>query len=494
MTLDWTEKHRPKRLADIIGNPKAVRELRLWAGSWEHGNPKKKALILAGSPGIGKTTSAYALSNDYEWGVIELNASDTRNYESVKRIATSGAINQTFTDDGGFLTTETGGRKLIILDEADNLFGNEDRGGILAIVKTINDTKQPIILIVNDLYSLKRRSPALISRCQTVKFFKIAKPSVIKTLREICQKEGINISAGALAALAERSEGDMRAAVRDLESLSYGKKSLEEKDVMALGYRDVRATIFDCMGAILRGSSPTKARESIRNLDEDPESIILWIDENIPHIYKDPKDLERAYEALSRADVFLGRVRRRQHYRMWSYASDMMTAGVNSAKTRKYYGSARFQFPSWLLKMSRTKEKRSVQKSILKKLGRHCHTSINASREDMLIYFSYLFTNEPEFRHHMAAALELEAGEVAALLDERADSATVKRVMEEAKNLSYGDSDDASPFSQFQDRKHSEKSEASEVTNYQDDTIEKDDDIVEEDEEETTTQKNLFDF
>ena len=99
MSLDWTEKHRPTTLDDVLGNPKAVKDLRVWASSWIRGSPKKKALILAGTPGIGKTTSAYALAKDFDWGVIELNASDTRNYTQVKKIATSGAINQTFADD-----------------------------------------------------------------------------------------------------------------------------------------------------------------------------------------------------------------------------------------------------------------------------------------------------------------------------------------------------------------------------------------------------------
>ena len=76
MEQDWTEKYRPTSLSDVLGNAKAVNTLLRWARDWEHGPPAKPALILAGSPGIGKTSTALALASEMGWGVIELNASD----------------------------------------------------------------------------------------------------------------------------------------------------------------------------------------------------------------------------------------------------------------------------------------------------------------------------------------------------------------------------------------------------------------------------------
>jgi replication factor C large subunit len=45
--LDWTEKYRPKRLSDVLGNDKAISELRKWAESWKKDKPIKKGVILA---------------------------------------------------------------------------------------------------------------------------------------------------------------------------------------------------------------------------------------------------------------------------------------------------------------------------------------------------------------------------------------------------------------------------------------------------------------
>ena len=62
---DWTEKYRPKSLDEVVGNERAIIELRKWASSWSKSIPKKRAVVLSGRPGTGKTSSALALANDF---------------------------------------------------------------------------------------------------------------------------------------------------------------------------------------------------------------------------------------------------------------------------------------------------------------------------------------------------------------------------------------------------------------------------------------------
>jgi len=62
---DWTEDYRPKSLDEVVGNERALIELTKWASLWNSGIPKKRALILSGKPGIGKTSCALALANDF---------------------------------------------------------------------------------------------------------------------------------------------------------------------------------------------------------------------------------------------------------------------------------------------------------------------------------------------------------------------------------------------------------------------------------------------
>ena len=119
---DWTEKYRPKSLDGVIGNPGPVKQLRDWAASWDRGTPVKRAVVLMGSPGIGKTTSAEALAREMGWDIVEMNASDQRTGAEIERIAIKGSMFNTFGDDGMYMDSGRGMRKLIVLDEADSLF------------------------------------------------------------------------------------------------------------------------------------------------------------------------------------------------------------------------------------------------------------------------------------------------------------------------------------------------------------------------------------
>ena len=219
--LKWTEKYRPRTLSQVRGNDKAIGTMRKWATAWEQGAPIKKGLILVGKSGTGKTSAAHALANDFNWGVIELNASDARNAGIIRNIVFVGSMNETFTATGEFIPAHAGGRKLIILDEADNLFERmlrrepqekdvSDRGGKAAIIEVLKKTQQPIILIANDLYELTRDSGMVFKQLsEVVKFTKIRQPTISMFLRHICDNEGIKINSDALAELSKRAGGDL---------------------------------------------------------------------------------------------------------------------------------------------------------------------------------------------------------------------------------------------------------------------------------------------
>jgi len=429
MSQDWTEKYRPDSLSKIIGNPKAVSDLRNWAGSWERGIPEKRAAVLIGTPGIGKTSAAVALANDMKWDVVEMNASDQRTGDAIRNIALKGAIFNTFTDGGSYMSTKEGGRKLIILDEADNFFGNTDRGAFPAVSELIRTTKQPVILIVNDFYALSKKSAVMKTSTLQVTFMRPRATEIVKALSAIAKNENVSVDDEALKKIAENSNGDMRAAVRDLGSLALGRGTITENDTAALSDRIVRKDIYDLMNAIFRERDAVKARKMMMDVDETPDHIMLWIDENMPYEFRDKGDLTRGYEKLARADVFMGRVGRRQYYRFWAYAGDMMSSGVNISRRSELGSRERFRFPMYLAKMSRSKSIRAVKGSICSKLSSLLHTSTNRISNDVLPSLKAILKNDPELARILTADLELEAEEIAFLLDAKADSKIVKDLM-----------------------------------------------------------------
>ncbi|HLE96297.1 MAG TPA: replication factor C large subunit [Candidatus Thermoplasmatota archaeon] len=456
--VDWAEKHRPRTLADIVGNRVAVDQLRAWAEAWKAGPPEQRGVILAGPPGTGKTSAAHALARDMGWPVVELNASDQRNYDAVRRVATQGALHRGFDASGAFAPA---GRTLVILDEADNLFGQEDRGGMKAIQETLRLAQNPVILIANDYYELTRRGGALKELALTLKFTRVRATSMLPALRRVATAEGLEPELGALEAVAERAGGDLRSAVNDLEAVAIGRTRVTVADVEAMGRRDVRGDIWTALGTIFYGSDADEARKSTWNLDEDPEHVSLWIDENLPILYQDRADLVEGYDRLSRADVFLGRAKRRQQFHLWSYAGELMTAGVATAKRTRPVGG-RFVFPSWLSKQSRTRGLRESRDRLSRALYRGhdplMHVSLKVAREEMLPLVRTIMDKDEEFAAMIAHRLRLDKDDVAWLLNDKASSKRVKLILDRADAMGPRP-EPPSPFGGVEDADAAEEAE-----------------------------------
>ncbi|MBW1933868.1 MAG: replication factor C large subunit, partial [Deltaproteobacteria bacterium] len=430
---NWTEKYRPKSLDSIVGNSIAVQKLRKWGEEWRAGSPAKKAVILSGKAGIGKTSSAYAL-----------------NGEIIRRIALSGAVNETITGFGEYAPSGAGGRKLIILDEADNLYerdargGSPDKGGKKAIIETIQQTKQPIVLIVNDYYQLvKGGGNALKDMCEHIKFGAVGE-EMVPLLKNICRNEGIEIADAVVRYIASHSEGDVRGAINDLQTVCQGRKRVGMEAVASLGYRNKEKEIFKGIREIFKAKDFKTADRAASGINEPPDYLILWMDENLPIEYKSAMDVERAYHFLSMADVFLGRTRRRQHYGLWSYARDLMFGGVAVSKSRTYMGYTQYAFPSWLRKMSSSKTTRTFRRGVETKIGRYAHMSGRKSRE-MMNSIRSIFTANTRVAVEMANKLELSEEELSVIVGKsRAKkivgmSSDARREAEEARQQSIFD-------------------------------------------------------
>jgi replication factor C large subunit len=425
--MEWAEKYRPVSLGDVVGHKKVIDDLRNWGEQWEYGTPEKRAVILHGQAGIGKTSSAHALARDMNWEVIELNASDQRTAGVIEKVAGSASTMKTLTG--------TSDKRLIILDEADNLHGNSDRGGARAIVDVIKKASQPIVLIANDVYGL---SSTVRSLCLELKFGSVQSRSMIPALKKIAAQEGIMCGVGVIEKIAESADGDFRSAVNDLQAIAMGRTEINIEDI-STSERDNKESIFKVVGRIFKGKDVSSALEATYNLDETPEDLIHWVDENLPYQYTGKgeesltPDIITGYSYLSRSDRFLGRVRRRQNYRMWRYAGMLMTGGTVVSKTRVRGGFVKYQPPSLWRKMGQMRSRRNMRNNIAVKIGSHCNESMRYSRLEVAGMYSRLIQEE-EYAADVVAVLGLDLDEMLHLLGAKKVTKKLQALYDDAQN------------------------------------------------------------
>jgi replication factor C large subunit len=220
------------------------------------------------------------------------------------------------------------------------------------------------------------------SRSEVLAFESLPYTDIYEKLRQIAEIEGIAFEEMALRSLARRAGGDMRAAINDLQSLSLLGK-VESAELEMLGDREQKETIVDALLKILKTRDPNIALSALEYVNEDYDQVMLWLDENMPVEYRKPEDLARAYDKLSKADVFQRRIRRWQHWRFLVYIQALLTAGIAMSKDEKYKEFVSYKPSGRILKIWMANQKNAKKKAIAEKLAAVTHTSAKKAYHDL---------------------------------------------------------------------------------------------------------------
>jgi replication factor C subunit 2/4 len=192
--VPWVEKYRPQFLSEIVGNSEAVDRLNAIA---EIGNVPN--IILAGPPGIGKTTSILCLGRQllgaaYKDAVLELNASDARGIDVVRNKIKMFAQKK--------VTLPPGKHKIIILDEADSMTGAAQQ----ALRRTMEIYSQTTRFALACNNSTKIIEP-IQSRCAVLRYTRLLDEELLSRLLEVCTAENVPYELGGLEAIIFTAEG-----------------------------------------------------------------------------------------------------------------------------------------------------------------------------------------------------------------------------------------------------------------------------------------------
>ncbi len=396
--IPWTKKYQPKNASELQGHDKALLELKNFILNFK--NQKKKVALIYGSSGVGKTCSVYALADDLNYEVFELNASDFRNKNMIESRLGSAIMQRSLFSKN----------KIILVDEIDGLSGKNDRGGVSALAKLLDKSIFPIIMTATNPYDKKLN--ALRKKANLIQFHNLNYLSVFSVLKNICTKEKIKFDEDALKSLARHAGGDVRSAINDLQTLTHETRELKNEDLNELSDRNKKENMLSALMKVFKTTDINIAIRAFENVEEDIGKQFLWIDQNLPEEYQKPEDLARAYDCLSKADVFKGRIRRWQHWRFLVYVNALISAGVAVAKDEKYRGFTSYKPTTRILKLWRANMKYQKRKSIASKIAEKTHTSSKRALQDTLPYLSLIFKKNKELSGKLAQDFEFDNDEI----------------------------------------------------------------------------------
>ncbi len=311
-----------------------------------------------------------------------------------------------------------------------------DRGGLGAIARLVRETRQPLLLTVNDPQPLLRYSPVFRQLTARIRFYP-AGPEEVRTLvRRLVLREGLTITTPALDAIVERSRGDLRAAMNDLEAIAPLPPGPLQETVLAR--RDVGEDFYALVGDVLAEPRFYRSVEIRNRLDAPPDDLLPWFEENLARAARSPAARWDAFETAGRAELMLARARRWRVYALWSFATELLTGGVSLAADHDpRRGATELAFPQFLGEMGRSRVARATRQAVARKIAAALHLSRRKAVQGPLPTFEQLFFvpgprgRAPalvRLRREIARALDLTAEEVAFLMRLEPDREEVRAI------------------------------------------------------------------
>ena len=378
-SLAWAEKYRPKTYSDIKGQEQAVEIAKKFVGEFNLGKltkTQKKALILHGAPGTGKTTLAHVIALETKSEIFELNASDLRNKSNLQETLKPAIEQQSLISNN----------KIILIDEVDGISGT-DRGGIIELLYLIETTNYPVILTANDVWS-KKLAP-LRKKADLAQLKEINYQTIKDILFNVLRKENLFLNQNIITKIAINAKGDVRAALNDLQTVS----KMKEPELLELNERNKETDIFNALKMIFKGKPSNEILATFNSVDMQLDEIMLWVEENIPAEYSG-QELAKAYDALSRADIFKGRIYKQQYWRFLVYENILLSYGICASKKNIKTGFTSYKRPTRILKIWLNNQKTAKKKTITEKYAKLVHIGKKRALNEFPIIKQIIKSNE----------------------------------------------------------------------------------------------------
>ena len=261
----WVEKYRPKTIEECILPDSTKKTFTEFVQSGELPN-----LLLAGPPGVGKTTVAKALCNELGVDYYVINGSDEGRFlDTVRNQAKSFASTVSLTSSGN--------HKVIIIDEADNTPHDVQ----LLLRANIEAFYNNCRFIFTCNYKNKIIEP-LHSRCSVVEFGIRGKErqelaaKFFKRLQTILTEEKVKAEPKVLVGLINKHFPDWRRVLNECQRYSTSGE-IGSEVLTALSPTNTSELI----GFLSKKEFQNVRKWVVQNLDNDPNSILRSVYDSI---------------------------------------------------------------------------------------------------------------------------------------------------------------------------------------------------------------------
>ena len=315
----WSEKYRPERVEQMVGNEDARLAAVKWLATWVSGS---RPLLLVGPPGTGKTTLVRAIVGQFGYDMVEMNASDTRNKEILKA-----RIEPVFRNVSLFAK-----KILLFLDEVDGISGREDSGGLDTLVDLMKEPTVPVIMAANEK-STKIKDLAKV--CKKVDFSPVPPRLLMLFLDHVLQKEGAKLGPGDKMSLVNNSGGDIRSLLNSAQSRVAGYATGSNKDVVEIDIAEAITGYFNSDNAEQAMTFISKAdssypdpRYTVMTPEVRRKDMIGALFSSIVSSHADHDSLASMLDVLSKVDVHVGRANAGRQWNILRYIDRMVSGGL----------------------------------------------------------------------------------------------------------------------------------------------------------------------
>jgi len=236
MTLyeDWAEKYRPRTIKNVVGNASVTKAVRRMIRNKNFPN-----MMLIGPPGTGKSTIVKLIPKTLDVDFIEINA------------ASQSGINVVRDDIEPYARTldmEGSPFKVVILDQVDR-FSPDAQQASLQLAEEVSVYCK---FLATTNYAGKLNE-AFLSRFRVFQFVSISPDDMVPALMRICKSERIKAKKKDLRYIANAARGDLRQAVKALQTACEGESKLRSDIVREFNWVPPYKSIISSVEKAMKG-------------------------------------------------------------------------------------------------------------------------------------------------------------------------------------------------------------------------------------------------